>query len=368
MELRYWLAEALSGVIGPEVRLQGTPQFASQFGGGTFRADIMLGHLRTLDGSRDTAAIREVLSWTTGGKYTLVVSYGDTAVGEWLIWQSDPASGDGPVRVSGFELDGYPAFRSLNDDYRFSGTDQLQLASRLLRDAFSSYQDFEITVPWPSSGVNRAIDYRSHSAYYSDVLEEISAPSDGFQWRVNPSIHREDQRHAVKVTRQVEFGQPTIRRDSPIRLDTGNEDTRQGNLLAFPRPGYDFSKYAQSVYGFGRGEGAKQQWFGVSDPTLTNQGHLIVTKNIKFPNASTMSSVQALTRAALAEAQNLQEPQQAVVIADKVPRVPRVGDVLAVTARADHAWPGGFSGELQVGQVVLRPSGNDLQTIELLAI
>lgn len=369
MELRYWLADTLSGTIGPEVKIQGEPRFTSRFGGGDFTADIMLGHLRTLDGGLDAAAIHEVLSWTVGGKHSLVVTAGTSYSGEWLIWRSDSVDRDGLARVSGFELDGYPAFRSLNDDYRFTDTDQLTMGARLLRDAFYSYQPFEITVPWATSpsGTTRTVDFRSHTAYYDEALEEISAPVDGFQWRVVPTVQWSNHR-PVKVERRVEFGEPEIRRQANIYLRTGVEGSRDGNLLSFPRTATDFSKYAQSVYGWGRGEGAKQSWVGLSNPNLTNQGHLIVTKNVTFSNATTDRSLTALTRAALAESQLLREPSRASVLASKVPRIPSVGDVVSVRVGSSVAWPNGHSGEMQVGQVEMRPNGNHLETFDLLAV
>lgn len=367
MELRYWLAETLTGNIGPEVRVQGSPSFVSQFGGGTFTADLMVQDMRTLDGRLDTGAISRVLSWSEGGKYSLLATYGRVCVGEWLIWRTDPVSADAPVRVTGFELDGYPAFRSLNDDYVYRSADQMHIASRLLRDAFYSYQDFEINVPWPDSGIHRSISHQSHTAYYDEVLDEISSPVDGFQWRVLPRVDWPAER-PLKVTRRVEFGQPELRVPSSVVLRSGDEGTRHGNLVDFPRPARDFSKYAQSVYGWGRGEGAKQQWVGLSDPTLTNQGHLIVTKNVTFPGTATSSSLEALTRAELVAAQELREPVQATVLADRLPMVPRVGDVLEIEVRASSAWPGGYRGSMQVGRVELNPTGNHLDTLKLLAL
>lgn len=368
MELRYWLANALTGDIGPEVRLQGSPQFTSKFGGGTFTADIMLGHLRRLDGSLDAAAVLEVLSWSEGGKYSLVVTSSTSYSGEWLIWRRDPINEGGPARISGFELDGYPAFRSLNDDY-VGGFDQLNIAARLLRDAFYSHQPLAITVPWIDSatGVRRSISHKSHTAYYDEVLDEISAPVDGFQWRVVPEVVWENHR-PVKVNRRVEYGEPEIRRPSNVRLFQGSEGYRQGNVVSFPRPAQDFSKYAQSVYGWGRGEGAKQQWVGLSDPTLTNDGHLIVTKNVTFSGASNVASLTALTRAELRAAQELREPVQVTVLADKVAGISSVGDVVPVRIMTSEAWPGGYDADMQVGQVVLRPDGNHLERFDLLAI
>ena len=368
MELRYWLTEALSGVIGPEVTVQGAPRFESRFGGGTFEADLMLGHLRTTSGGLDFRAISEVLSWADGGRYSITVTQGTACVGEWLIWRTHPVDGEGPVKVSGFELDGYPAFRSLNDNYRGRTLDQINLAARLLRDAFYSYQPFQITVPWLDSarGVTRDVNFRSHTMYYGEALEEIASPDDGFQWRVIPTVIWENHR-PVRVERAVVYGEPELRTTYPTRLYSSGDGTRQGNLLSFPRPARDFSKYAQSVYGFGRGQGAKQQWVGLSDPTLTNQGFLIVTKNVDFPNVSPQS-LTSLTRAALRDAQELREPLRATILAGGVPSVPRVGDVARVKVDRCVAWPNGFEGSLQVGEVSLNPDGGRLNTFDLLAI
>src|SRR5699024_4611778 len=144
-----------------------------------------------------------------------------------------------------------------------------------------------------SSSVPRTMDYKSHSAYYSDILDEISRPDDGFEWRVRTTPVW-DGTELVSVERTVVFGQPVLAAPTSIELVAGEPGTRHGNAVI--SGGRDFSRYAQSVYGIGSGEGVKQRWVGLSDPTLTNAGYLNSTKNVSFPGVADVPTLTKLTQ------------------------------------------------------------------------
>ncbi|MBE7701273.1 hypothetical protein H9623_13310 [Oerskovia sp. Sa1BUA8] len=366
--VRAWVAQALTGNIVGEVTLAGSSSWSSRFGGGTFRAGISVGHLLTRDRTKiDWAAVSRVVSWCTGGRYTLVLTRGTTCLGEWLIMRHTETTTDGILQVEGMEWDGYPALRSLNDNYIYTGVDQITIARTLLQAAFVSYQPtMQITIPTATSGVARTMDYKSHSAYYGDLLDEISEPDDGFDWRVTQTLTWSGGA-PTKVTRTIEFGYPAISRATQIVIDHDGPSARSGNCTAFDQ-GYDFRRAAQSVYGIGAGEGGKQKWVGLSDPTLTNQGYLITTKNVSFPGVKDIPTLTALTRGALAAAQILRDPAQATLLVEKIPAWPRVGDQVGIDVEPTYTLPTGREGTARLGDVSFSLTGSHTATVTVQAI
>lgn len=367
-EIRAWAVHALTGDVAGEIRLAGHSRFASRFGGGDFSAGVSVGHLLRRDGQgMDWPAVQRVVEWCTGGRYTLALTHDDTLLGEWLIWSHEETTDDGVIAVRGFEWDGYPAFRSLNDNYIFSSSDQLTIARRLLNDAYTSYQpSMQITFQQHGSGVTREMKYYSHSAYYSDLLEEIASPDDGFDWRVTVAPEWGNGQ-LQRVLRHVHFGHPVLSRATDIVVDHDGPGARSGNCVSF-RQGYDFSKSAQSVYGIGAGEGAKQLWEGLSDPRWTNQGYLITTRNVSFPGVDKRPALRALTRGALAEAAELRDPAQATLLTEKIPAWPRLGDVVELDIEPTYSLPQGRTGTVRVGEVAFSLDGHRTHTVDLQAI
>lgn len=287
------------------------------------------------------------------------MSQGLRTVGEWLIFSHEPTTADGLVPISGFEWDGYPAFRCLNAVYKYDNVEQLVIARDLLQDAFLSFQsELNIDIPAPpASGVKRDLDYKNQSAYYSDLLEEISLPDDGFDWRVKPSLVWESGA-PVRVDREVLFGYPTLQRDTDLVVDHDGPGTRTGNCSEFSQ-GYDFARAAQSVYGIGAGEGSKRNIVGLTDTTLTNQGYLATTKQVSFPSVKKVSTLTALTRGELAAAQDLRDPMRARLLLAKLPNWPQVGDKVALDIEPTYAFPDGVEDTARLGEVSL--SVNDQQ-------
>lgn len=364
MDLRYWLAEARSGTIRSEAPLSQVRQLTSRFGGGPCRVTLDGASMVNLDGSVSLPAIEALRDISRAGRASLVVTQGTRTVGEWLIWTPGDVSWDGSMPLAGMEWDGYPKFRSLNDNYIYKNVRQGTILHDLLADAFTSYQSMvEFTVPAWTFGPSRSMDHKSHTGYYQDLLDELEDPDDGVQWRVVPTVSWSGGR-AVSVTRTVTAASPRLTRSVDERLWW---DRGRGNLIDFPAPGVDFSRYAQSLYGWGAGEGTKQRWVGLSDPTLTNAGHLIVTKNVSFPGTTDVSTLTALTRGALTDAQTLADPIRATVEADGISSIPRVGDRLPVKIAPCAPWPDGLDSHFQVGEVALSPDGNRLAQIGLLA-
>lgn len=352
MDVTAWVCEAQSGNVVGRMPLAHGASFSSRFGGGAFTAQVPLGTLRTRDGSGpDLPAIRDALAWCDGGKHTLLLTEGDRTLGEWLIWTHTPATPDGMMTISGFEWDGYPKFRSLNDDYVYkTATDIGTITRRLLQDAFSSYQSTQITVPAFTAGRTTTIEHKSHTAYYQDVLDELEAV--GVEWRVQSEAVWSGGA-AVRADRTVLWGAPEITRSTSTVLRYYDPHSRAGNLARFERS-RDFSKYAQSMYGWGGGEGAKQRWVGLSDPTLTNQGYLIVTKNETFPGKVLPAQLTQLTQHALDEAQYLWGPTDATVDSELIPAWPRVGDRVSCQIGWSWSYPDGFDGTLRVGEVAFK--------------
>lgn len=366
--VRAWVSQALTGTIVGEVVLSGGSTWSSRFGGGAFRAGISVGHLLTRDQTEiDWAAVSRVVSWCTGGRHTLVLTRGTTCLGEWLIMRHTETTTDGVLRVEGMEWDGYPALRSLNANYTYTGVDQLAIARTLLQAAFVSYQPtMQITIPTVTSGVARTMDHKSHSAYYADLLDEIADPDDGFDWRVTPTLTW-SAGAPTKVTRTIEFGHPVISRATQIVIDHDGPGARSGNCTVFDQ-GHDFRRAAQSVYGIGAGEGGKQKWVGLSDPALTNQGYLITTKNVSFPGVTDIPTLTALTRGALAAAQNLRDPARATLLVEKIPAWPRVGDQAAVDIAPTYTLPAGRQGVVRLGDVSFSLTGHHTATVTVEAI
>lgn len=368
MRIRAWVCHALTGDVLGELTLSGGSSFQNRFGGGTCRLSVSLAHLTTRDGlGVDWAAVSGTHDRITPGRSTVLITAGTQVLGEWIVMQSavsDPAS---TLDISGMEWAGYPALRSLNDNFHHENVEQMVIARKAWNQAFLSFNGaMAITIPTSgSTGVTRNMDHDSHGAYYSDVLEEIADAEDGFEWHVDVSATFSGD-VPTRANRQVVWGAPVLQRGSPLALNMFEPGSRQGNLMSVSG-GLSFARYAQSVYGIGAGEGDDRRWVGLSDPSGTNAGNLNSTKNVSFPGISDTPTLTKLTQAELERAQDLRDPYEVTARLDKLPTLPRVGYAASVNVTRSLAFPAGLSETLRIGQVDYSPSGHEVSTVSLLA-
>lgn len=370
VRLRYWAADAKSGDVVGELRVKGSAKLVTRLGGGTCSVPVSLGHLTTRDGRGiDFGAVVHTLGLITPGKRSIVVTdHLRRVLGEWVIMRKPTASDDGTVAVHGMEWDGYPALRSLNDDFvHKTATSQLAIARALLVGAFTSFNTgMQITIPTVASSVTRTLERRAQTCYFSDALEEIAEPDDGFEWKVETSGIWSGGT-LTKVTRSIVFGQPTLARASDVVFDMGPQGSRRGSALSI-EGGEDFSRYAQSIYGIGSGAGKKQRKVGLSDPTLTNQGYLNSTKNVSFPNVTSIAELTKLTQAALTQAQDLRDPFSATAWLDRLADLPRVGTSARLRSALTLAYPVGLDQAARLGEVAYATSGHQCSLVTVKAI
>lgn len=364
---RVFVAEALSGNIVGEVRLAGQSRFTSRFGGGQADVRISVGHL-TIRGTDDPdwPAIGRVVDWCQGGKYSLVVSQGTRTVGEWLIMRHVETTTGGDLRVSGVEWDGYPAMRSLQDEYAYTNLDQYTIARILLQDAYLRDQPtLNLAVPLPGlSGVLRDLHYEPHTAYYSDALDELAQAENGFDWRVRPILTWSGG-DALRVDRVVDFGHPTLSRASSLVVDHDGPGARSGNAPLFERS-YDFARAAAVVYGVGAGEGDKQPIVTVTNGA-PGDGYLITSKHVSYPSVDNPKTLEALTRGEAAASADMRDPMRGQVLIEKLASWPRVGDEVTLDVEPTFSLPAGVNGQARLGEVTLTLDGHHASTVEILA-
>lgn len=366
--VRLWACEALSGNVVGELLLSGASTWSSRFGGGTFRADVSVGHLRSRDRTTlDWPAIARTIDMLTPGKHTLVLTLGTVVLGEWLIMNRDEGTSAGTIPVQGMELDGYTAYRSLNQDYWGSEADQLTLARMLLWGCLVADQtSMQIDIPTVTSGVVRKIMHRARDAYYDDVLDEISDADDGFDWRITQTGTWSGG-NLTKVNRKVDFGYPQLARPTSIVIDHDGPGFRSGNCLTFSRRS-DFSRSAARVDVLGSGEGDRAPLASVENQTLPAAGYLRTSRTISRPAIKDLPTLQGIARAESTASVNLYDPARAVLLAAKLPAVPRVGDQVQADIEPSYAIPLGYEGSMRVGEVTIPLQGHEMTTLSVEAV
>ena len=370
MRLRYWILDAKPGTVVGEVAASGSPSLTSRLGGGECTLPVSLSHPAREDGEGiDVDAVKRTIALIDGGRRSLVVTDEQKRIvgaTEWVLMSRERSTVGGVMTVHGMEWDGYPALRSLNDDFVYAGTDQLTIARHLLTGAFLSFNaGMQMSIPVATSGVARKLERRAQTAYFSDALDEIASPENGFEWavEVSPVWNGDD---LASVSRQVVFGHPTLARASSIVFDQASPGSRRGNATEITG-GDDFARYAQSVYGIGAGEGKKQRKVGLSDPTLTNAGYLNSTKNVTFPDVKDLDVLEALTLGELIRSQDLRDPFKATGIVERLAGLPTKGTQLRLKSAPTWGFPDGLDTALRVGEVSFQPTGHDCELVTVLA-
>ena len=368
MRLRFWACEALSGDVVAELPALSDVSFSSRFDGGRFSGRVPVEALTRDRLGVDWSEVSRRVGLVQPGLRTIAVTDdSNRLLGEWLPLSRGRSTSGGAVTIEGVGWEKYPSFRSLHASYDYTNTGQMGIAKTLLTDAFLGWNaGMQITIPSVASTVSRDFKRETRTCYYSDALAEISEPDDGFEWMVEVTGTWSGGALS-RVNRQVLFGQPTLTRASTVVIEQGEPGTRHGNALSIDG-GDDFSRYAQSVYGIGPGQGDKQPVVGLSDPTLTNLGYLNSTKNISFPDADKTPTLTALTRAALTAAQDLRDPFTAEAWLDKLPDLPKLGSVIGLKCVRCYGYPEGLDLSVRVGEVAYRAQAGEVLTVTVQAI
>ena len=365
--VRYWICRARSGEVIAEVEMSGTVSMSRRFGGGKLSASLSL-DMPTRDGSAvDWLSVRQVLDMTQPGRRTIAATTErGELLGEWLIMQRSRSTGSGELKLSGVGWDEYPGMRSLNTDFVYDAEPQSQIAVDIMERAFKSYQsDMQITIPAWSSQVRRTGQWLAGTAYFADVLDEISAPGNGFEWCVDLSPEWDGDALA-RVRREVAFGAPTLSRPSMVVIEAGETGTRHGGAVI--EGGEDYGRSVQSAHGVGAGEGQKMLRDYVSDLDLMLSGHMFVTANWRWSQVSDPSTLRGLIEAELAAAQDYRDPFEATVPPGELRNLPQLGHRVRLLAGPTLGWPDGLDELVRVGEVSFSADGPELTTVKVVAI
>lgn len=368
MDLRYWVCNALTGEMVQQVNLEGASSFSSRLGGGQFSANLSLSLLTRDRTQPDWPAIRTLVDNVTTGRHSLLVTAGTLLLGEWWIWSQASEVAGWSLPITGFEFEGYPAYRRIETDFRYgTPTDTLHIARDVLQGAYRHRQpSMNMTVPTVASGVMRTLDRRKDTQQYGDVIDDI-AEADGFEWRVIP-----EAQWAVNavtgVTRRVEFGAPELVQETNFLLDMNGPGSRASNVTSVSRR-RNMDLLLSSRHVWGAGEGAKQKRATSFDGTYPGRGYPIRSDVVEMPDETSQTRLQAAADAGIAGGSRLFEPLSARVTIEKLGRQwPRVGDIATLEIEPTPALPYGAHGRHRIGEVSFSPTGAQVHELSVLAL
>ncbi|MCS0637220.1 hypothetical protein NX801_16430 [Streptomyces sp. LP05-1] len=150
-----------------------------------------------------------------------------------IIWTSTLASSERGVLTLGIQaatFDSYAARRRIRKDLSYPATDQLEVARELWRELQSAPGgDIRVDYGSETSGVLRKASWRDgDETPYSEALEQLAAPTDGFEHHI--AVYRDPV--TGERVRRLRLGSPRVRTGATdLLLD------RPGAILsyAFPR-------------------------------------------------------------------------------------------------------------------------------------
>ena len=364
MDLRTWLVETLTGDVVTRIHMTDRSQFTSVIGGGQMRGEISLAKLRNLDGSRSISASRQVLQSLENGMHTILVTSGNSVIGEWVIWRFTREHGASTIPVTGFEWDDYPQYRSIHTTFKHTATDAGVLHRAALIDSYGMFQpgDAEIVqVPAVSFGQAVEMNKPMRSGYYSDIVRDLDALGLA-EWRVVPSVTWGGG-VPVKVTRTVRYQQPILSSPHPDPLVKPGDGARGGNVTAFSRA-YDFDRKQGAVVAVGAGKGGKQRLSLKRMGDYISRGHIANTRHIRFSEEYSQEVLGQKAQHLLDSSQDPWEPAQATVDARRLSTLPVIGGVHDVSVGPTWMYPEGGSWQMRVGQATYR-YGSPLVDVEM---
>ena len=342
--VRWWVLAVLSGTAVGEIALD-NPQVSRDFGGGKVSGDLLVNPLTLNRGGIDWLEAERLHALVEPGMRSIVATWGSQVLGEWIVTRVERTARGAALALSGIGWEQYPRYRSLHTDYVYEATSQMTIARALWSGAYLEWNDgMQIALPAATSSVTRSVEKRARTGYYSDALDEIAAPDDGFEWIIEHTPTWDGDR-LTGVARAIVVGQPTLARPSNLRVEFGEADTRHGNMINI-EGAEDWTRYSTWVVGVGAGQGDRQPLVQVEGPP---SDRLKSVRNVSFPDVTDLATLTALTQAEVTAAQVLSEPYRVTAQLAELSELPRVGTSMRIKVGRCPAWPAGLDQVVRIG-------------------
>lgn len=364
MDLRTWFVEIATGQAVAPAHLVDGSSFTLELGGGSMSAQVVLSRYGRPDGTPDATAVRKLLDYCTGGRYTLLVTVGQTVVGEWLIWTHDEDADASTVPITGIAWETYPKYRSTFNTTNVTNVDAGEVHSISLHRAYNLFQPDDavlVDVPTPKFGQKVTLKVPQRTAYYSEIVDDMDQLALA-EWRVVSTAKWKDGA-PQSVTRRVEYAVPRFNDAQPDRLVKAGLGERGGNVLAVSRHN-DYSRITRAVIGWGAGEGGKQRFVEALQSGWTAEGFISITKNVNFPGEYNDAQLEAKARGELAASQTYWDPATLTLDTRRMSTLPALGGTHHLEVGTSWTFPEGWSADVRVGKIQ-HVVGTDLVNVEV---
>lgn len=364
MALNAWFCRIATGeVVAPAFLADGS-RFTLQIGGGTMSASLLLSKYARPNASPDPAVIEQLLDYVTGGQYTLLLTDGQTVVGEWLIWTHQRGSSGPGVPFTGIPWEQYPKYRSVFNTTNVENVDAGEVHSLSLHRAYNLFQPNNaelVTVPTPRFGKKVTLKVPIRTAYYSEIVDDMDQLALA-EWQVVPSVTWRDGA-PVKVSRRVVYAMPRFQSAQPDLLVQPGLGQRGGNVTDVTRHN-DYSRVTRAVIGWGAGEGGKQRFVEELQSGWTQAGFISITRNVNFPGELSDSQLSAKARGELAASQTYWDPTTLTIDTRRMSTLPTLGGTHQLEVGPSWAFPSGWSARVRIGSITYT-TGSDFVALEV---
>ena len=371
MDVKFWLLDVFSGDVVEEMRAVTTASLTNRFGGGACTITFALGQLTVRDGSgMDWDAITHYSDVLTPGLYSIAATTGTTVLGEWIIYRKDIDSAAQTITVSGQEWEILPSHRSVHTGFLWDPGNVGVILQTLLTQVFKRMisDPPAISIPLLSTSRTASCEVNVREGYYSDALAQIE---DEVEWRIQVDAAGWNGEALTGVSRTVVAGAPVLSRSTDLRFEVGEYGTRQGNVLAL-RGGEDYTNFSNGIANIGAGDGAKRNVVDTPASYLPSgqwlEGRLIRIVNVQHPGVTSRQVLYSRGMGLIRRMQDMRDPWQFSVLADKIPSVPRVGDRAVLAVARIPVVPGGLVSTVRVGEVTVQVEAGRSHIFEVQAL
>lgn len=368
IRVRYWIVNALSGVVQSELPLTKATLTLSDEGG-SMSGEVDLNAALRRQSERtipDWPEIRRRINLVQPGLNTIVATDDSRRViGEWIITARNRVTSATSMQVSGVGWEQYPRYRVLEAKRKHKGIDSLTLLRALLGEVFAGVT--YVTGGPSTSGVVIDMDRAACAGYYQDAVREITEGEPGLEWVVEcAGVWSGDA--LASVTRMLRFGSPRIIRATPLVFEAGEPMTRQGNATI--SGGDDWTLYAHKVIALGSGSGSKQIVVSALDPSPI-PGVIRSTKVVQAGEVAARSALTRLAQQSLSEGVSMREPWQVSARVGELAKLPQPYDSARLLHRQSYTFPGSGGGvaaideQVRVGVVTYAVDGPICESVEV---